>query len=117
MLASPSPRYRDLAVRIHFERSGGFAGIEIEISIETDDLPTEEAQEVERLIEICNFFALPVKPNNKLPWPDQFQYKITIESEDMTHAIEISDSTAPQEMQPLLQKLTMLALSPGSPDD
>lgn len=117
MFAGPSPRDRNLAVRIHFERSGGFAGMVVEANIETDDLPEEEARQVVQLIEKCNFFALPVKPQDEPPWPDQFQYKIAIESEDMTHAIEIGDSSAPEEMRPLLQKLTMLARSAGSLDD
>jgi hypothetical protein len=101
-------------MRIHFERSGGFAGMIFEVSVETNDLPEEEAQAIGRLVENSNFFTLPSRFDDETPRSDQFQYKIMIETENQTHTVETSDFAAPQEMRPLLQKLTILARSGGS---
>ncbi len=101
-------------MRIHFERSGGFTGMIFEVKVETNDLPDDEAQEIGRLVNNSNFFSLPSKIKDETPRPDQFQYKVMIETEDQSHAVETSDYSAPEEMKLLLRKLTIMARSAGS---
>ena len=100
-------------MHIHFERSGGFMGTRIEATINTEDLPPEEAQKVTSLIEEASFFDLPSAIASPTPGADQFQYRVTVESEERKHTVEIGDAAIPEDVQPLLRQLTILARGKG----
>ena len=103
-------------MQINFERSGGFAGMRISTTIDTASLGSEETRELQNLIDTANFFALPAMITTTSPaGVDQFQYKLTIETDDRQHTVETGDASAPDTLLPLLQKLTRLARTkPGS---
>lgn len=95
-------------MRIQFERTGGFAGMRIAVSVDTASLPADEARELIELVEAAQFFGLP--PDIQSPTgADQFHYKLTVEAEGRQHTIEAGDAAAPERLQPLFLKLTRLA--------
>lgn len=102
-------------MHIHFERTGGFAGMVTRATIDTDDLPPEDALALIEQIREVNFFALPPIISEASGGADQFQYMITVDSDEQQHTVRVGDQSAPDSLRPLLQHLTRLARSqPGT---
>ncbi|MDH3291009.1 MAG: hypothetical protein OEO20_07445 [Gemmatimonadota bacterium] len=93
-------------MRIHFERSGGFAGLQLAVTIESDTLSQEDLQQLRWLVDEADFFALPSELREQTPRADQFVYKVTVESAGRRHTVETTDEAAPPTLQPLLDWLS-----------
>ncbi len=102
-------------MRIEIERSGGFAGMRMHTTIDTETLPSEQAKELESLVDASSFFELPATVSTPPSGADRFNYKISIEAEGKKHTVETSDEVAPDSLQPLLRRLMVLARSGGRP--
>jgi hypothetical protein len=98
-------------MRIQFERTGGFAGMRVAATIDTDSLEPEAGRELQALVEAAKFFDLPAKAAASDAGTDQFHYTITVEAEGRQHRVEASDPSIPESLQPLLRRLTVLARS------
>ncbi len=97
-------------MRIFFERSGGFMGLNINTAVDTKTLPdTEEATTLEQLIEETQFFDLPENLNKQGKGADQFSYTLRVETPEQAHTVHTTDMTAPDSLRPLLSRLTYLA--------
>lgn len=92
-------------MQITFERSGGFAGIGMVKVFDTDALSTEEANQLQKLIEEADFFDLPSNINGSNSRPDRFQYKLIVEDEDRQHAVVVNEQNVPANLKPLLEYL------------
>lgn len=101
-------------MRIKIERSGGFAGMLLKATIDTETLPSEQAQELKALLDAAHFFELPAKIPGSSTGADRFQYKIAVEAEGRTHTVETGEESAPSTLQPLLRRLVVLARSGGN---
>ena len=99
-------------MRIQFDRTGGFAGLRMAATLETESLPPDEAQSLLDLVKAARFFDLPAVIEPPPAGADQFKYKLTIEAEGRRHTVEMGDASAPETLQPLLRRLTVLARSP-----
>lgn len=97
-------------MRIDFTRTGGFAGIRLTTSVETTELPPDQATNLHQLIDNAGFFNLPEKLMPDKPAPDRFDYRLTVASAQQTHSIEVNDAAAPQSLRPLLNYLTTMAM-------
>jgi hypothetical protein len=95
-------------MRIEFQRSGGFAGLRLATTVDTDKLPADEADELKRLVDAADFFHLPATLK-ATRGADQFTYRLTVEAGDRQHTLEVSESAAPESLRPLLQRLAALA--------
>ncbi len=100
-------------MKIQFERTGGFAGMRVETTIDTQSLPSQEASELQEMVDAAGFFDLPATIAAPTPGADQFQYKVTIEAGGRQHTIETGDAALPDALWPLLRRLTALARSTG----
>ncbi len=96
-------------MRIDFERSGGFAGMRMTTTVDTESLSSEETRELFELVEGAGFFELPAKISSESPGADRFQYKLTIEAEGRQHTVETGEAAVPEKLRALIQKLTMMA--------
>lgn len=96
-------------MHIIFERSGGFAGMRVAYSVDTENIPPEEALSIQELVEQADFFNLPAVTSGKSSLPDQFQYVLTLETETEKHTLETGDNSASPPLKVLLRKLTLLA--------
>jgi hypothetical protein len=95
-------------MRIIFERSGGIMGAKSRLEIDLEQLPPEQAETLRKLLNEANFFALPENSPARAA-PDGFRYAITVEVELVEHTVRVSDGTAPEELKPLLQELSLRA--------
>lgn len=94
--------------QINFKRTGGVMGREIETNIDLNELPAGEAQQLMQMITETNFFNIPQNLIESTV-PDEHEYIITVEAGNTHHTIQTSDSTAPESLRPLLEKLSQFA--------
>lgn len=94
--------------KIFFERTGGFMGRKVSASIDLDNLPDEQAKLLDELLDEADFFDLPADLT-KPTMPDAFTYNITVSTNKGKHTVRCSDSTAPDDLRPLLDELSRQA--------
>ena len=97
------------STQVHFERTGGFAGIRLATSIAAADLPADEARALEEEIQAARFFDLPEQIRGAGNEPDRFQYKITVEQGGKSHTVEVGEASMPESLRPLVEHLGNLA--------
>jgi hypothetical protein len=95
--------------RIKFERTGGFAGIRFAAEFDLDDLPEEQAHQILELLDDLDFDELPEKIFGGQQIADGFSYSITVITQKRQHSVMTTDTSAPKEMEPLLELLTRIA--------
>ena len=98
-------------MRIEFERAGGFAGMRMAVTVETETLSPEEARELQALLDAAHFFDLPAVMTAPARGADRFIYRLTVEREAQRHTVEMGEAAVPETLQPLVQRLTALARS------
>lgn len=94
---------------IHFERTGGFAGISLRAVIDSDLLEPEEQRTLEEMIESIGFFDLPPELTSSRPGADRFHYALSVQSHGERHTVEMDEEAVPEDMLPFLQQLSLLA--------
>lgn len=98
-------------MRIYFERSGGFMGRQITCNVDTAQLPSDEADALQKMVTAASFFEL---PKTAAQARDQFQYKVVVEAEQVKYTVETTDTAAPESLRPLLRQLTLMTRSTPS---
>ncbi|MFM7446973.1 MAG: protealysin inhibitor emfourin [Leptolyngbyaceae cyanobacterium] len=91
-------------MQITFERTGGFAGMIVKTTINSNTLSDDAIKHLTRLIQACDFFDLPTEMRAS-PQPDRFQYYITIQDGKNSHTVIVSESTMPGTLRPLIEWL------------
>jgi hypothetical protein len=94
--------------KIFFERTGGFMGRKVSASFDFEDLPNDLAELLDELLDDADFFELPADLTQPTV-PDAFTYNITVSSDEKQHSVRVSDTTAPDELRPLLEELSKQA--------
>jgi hypothetical protein len=96
-------------MRIQFKMEGGiayFPGLSKPITIDSAELPKQEADELKRLVNATHFFALPtVMGSPPRGAADYRQYTITIEDEGKQHTVRLTDPIGDPNLQALLTYL------------
>ncbi len=92
-------------VKVQFARTGGFAGMRLMASVDTETLPPEEADRLRRLIARAAFFEQLTSLRSATPAPDRFQYRVTVEEGDRRKTVELDESSIPKSVRPLLDYL------------
>lgn len=100
---------------IIFKRSGGILGEEVQRVIDLNELPDAESQGLMQLLAETNFFKIPQNLIDRAI-PDEYEYTVTVEAGNTNHTIQTSDSTAPEPLRRLLEKLSVLAKEGRSGD-
>ncbi len=93
-------------MHIHFERVGGFAGLRLSTTVDSDTLRREDQQLLADMVAASDFFHLPSQITAPSPDPDRFQYKITVESQDTQHTVVVDEQATPSTLRPLIKWLT-----------
>jgi hypothetical protein len=94
--------------KILFERTGGFMGRKVSASLDLNNLPDQETQALIKMIDEAGFFKLPTDLTQPT-MPDEFTYNITVFSDAGQHSVRCSDTTAPDDLRPLLEELSRQA--------
>jgi hypothetical protein len=95
-------------MKIHFERSGGFAGISTVVPpIDSHSLSSGEQDELRDMVNRAKFFELPKETPLPKKGADYYKYTITIEDDEnkRSHTIKTNDETLPPELGPLVDYL------------
>ena len=98
-------------MKISYRRTGGFAGMILSYDIDVDNLPPEEANELETLVSKADFFTLPAEISAETTGADQFQYLLTIKTGQAQHTVEVGDAAMPEKLWPLVNKIRILSRS------
>jgi hypothetical protein len=102
-------------MRIHYEQSGGLAGLDINATVNTNSLPSDEVNKLQDLVNKANFFSLNSVSSPPEMGADYFHYRITVEMEDnenehkKEHTVEIYDPV-PAQIKPLIKYLRSKAM-------
>jgi hypothetical protein len=98
-------------MRITFERTGGFMGRKVSLTLELDELPSDQAETLHRYLDEANFFTIEGTPSSPGPTRfarDEFHYLITVETRDTKHTVRTTDATMPASLRPLIEELSRL---------
>ena len=74
-------------------RTGGFAGIQMTTSVDSDTLEPEVTKQLRQIIKNAGFFALPTVISAGNSQADRFQYKITVQDGNKSHTVTVSESS------------------------
>jgi hypothetical protein len=96
-------------MRIFFERTGGFASIKLQRTLDSSELAAGEAKRLDSLLKKSRFFELPARLESASPGADRFHYKLTVEDDQGVRTVEASDASVPVELRPLIDWLTSLS--------
>ncbi len=99
-------------MRIQFEWSGGYANLNIQLHVDSDELPPDLSERLVQTIRESRFFELQPKEVQARGFgpPDVFTYRISLTDAGLTNTLVCNDVTAPESLQPLLALLRDLAL-------
>ena len=100
-------------MQIDFASSGSPVNEELTYSVDTDNLPEEQAQELERLVETSGAFDLEqdqLLNEAAAGSGDVTAYRLTLSAGDRKTTLWFNDVTAPTSLRPLLERLRELAL-------
>ncbi|XGV95156.1 MAG: protealysin inhibitor emfourin [Leptolyngbya sp. BL-A-14] len=91
------------AMHVTLERSGGFTGIPLTLTLDTATLSSEQVTQLRHLVEVADFFHVSAPPIQGQP--DRFEYTITIQDGDRVRTITVGEAAMPEPMKTLLQWL------------
>jgi hypothetical protein len=94
-------------MRIDLVRTGGFAGVRRQLSVDTSQLPPDQAERVVELADRSHLDALAAQTSTA-GVPDEFQYDLTVTREDRQYHIRLSESAVPAELRSLIDLLFRL---------
>ena len=100
-------------MQIDFASSGGFANLELGYRADTRELPEDQAQELERLIESSGVFELnqdDLNTNAAIGRADLISYRLTLSDGSRQTTLWMNDVSAPASVRPLLASLRKLAI-------
>ena len=96
---------------IYFERAGGFTGIPVKLEIDSRDLPSDEKNDLHKMIAESKFFELEQSNVSSDVRPDHFQYTLIIEGNNKKNTMNLNEQEIPDELHSLLRYLTLKARS------
>jgi len=95
-------------MRIRFKMDGGLVYVPARsepVTIDTDDLPPAEANELKRLIEAAGFFELPQTSPPPRGAADYLRYTISVTCPERSHTVHLTDPIEDAEIQALVEYL------------
>ena len=96
-------------MRIEFERSGGFAGMQLSTTVDTEDLAPRDAELLESAVDEACVDQLPRRLVSAAPGADRFQYHLVVEEGDERHEVDVGEAALPDSLRPLIEYMSMLA--------
>lgn len=96
-------------MHIKFSCIGGFANLDLNFEIDTDELPKEKYEELQNLMEQADLPNAAQSKMVKTQGFDSFSYQLDI-ADVKKKSFSFTDITAPEEVRPLLDYLRNLAI-------
>jgi hypothetical protein len=95
-------------MRVQFKTDGGFVYLPARsepVTIDTDELPAEEADELNRLIEAAGFFDLPEASAPTSGAADYLEYTISVTTAERSRTVRLTDPIEDPDVQALVEYL------------
>jgi hypothetical protein len=94
-------------MRVQFKTDGGFVYLpgQAPMTIDTDELPAEETNELERLLEVVGFFDLPETSPPPRGAADYLRYTISVTAGEYNHTVHWTDPIEDPDAQALVEYL------------
>ena len=90
-------------MRVQVTRRGGIAGIALQATIDTAELPGDDATRAESALRDLPWDRPPPKPG----LPDQFRYELAIAEQGDDRSTVLGEHDVPAALRPLLDLLTL----------
>ena len=97
-------------MHIKFSCIGGFANLDLNFEIDTDELSKEKNEELQNLMKTADLPNTAQSKVVKTQGFDSFAYQLVIADEKKKKSFSFTDITAPEEVRPLLDYLRNLAI-------
>ncbi|PCD06277.1 hypothetical protein CMV16_19065 [Peribacillus simplex] len=97
-------------MHIKFSCIGGFANLDLNFGIDIDELPKEKYEELQNLMKHADLPNAAQSKMVKTQGFDSFSYQLDIADEKKKQSFSFTDTTAPEEVRPLLDYLRNLAI-------
>jgi hypothetical protein len=92
--------------RLSFRRTGGlFAGNELSISLSPEELPDEQARELEKLMGQADLSSLAERSPLRGSGADTYQYELVLEDANGPRQLVVDQTAIPDELRPLIKWL------------
>jgi hypothetical protein len=102
-------------MRIKFEMHGGFAyfpGLNTPLEIDTEHLESQQASQIESMINKVCFFDLPEQPSTPAPGAADFRtFIITVDDGQKSHMVQVSEPVENAALQELIDYFQVLLRS------
>ena len=95
-------------MKVTLERTGGFAGLRMYISVDSESLLAQEAADLEKLVQRADFFNINVRENSQ-SMPDGFQYVLSVDDTGRQRTLQFTDGSMPEKLQPMVNDLVLRA--------
>ncbi|HAX70888.1 MAG TPA: hypothetical protein PK152_20865 [Anaerolineales bacterium] len=96
-------------MKIHYQQTGGFMGRLLELDLNLDEEPEEQAGALRNLIDTSDFMNLKEENPASLYGRDSYHYRIMVETETIQHSVHVTDMSMPAALRPLIEELSRLA--------
>lgn len=97
-------------MHIKFSCIGGFANLDLNFEIDTDELPKEKYEELQNLMKQADLPNAAQSKMVKTQGFDSFSYQLDIADEKKKQSFSFTDISAPEEVRPLLDYLRNIAI-------
>jgi hypothetical protein len=92
-------------VRIALTRTGGFAGLRQEASVDDAGLAPGERTELARLVAAAGVFSLRPEAGGPPPAPDRFRYRLVVEDGGRRCDLRLAEEALPEGLRRLVRWL------------
>ena len=96
-------------MRVEFERTGGFAGMQLSTDVDTADLAPRDAELLESAVKEADFAQLPRRLMSAAPGADRFQYHLVVEQGGERYEIDVGEAALTDALRPLIEHLSTFA--------
>jgi hypothetical protein len=95
-------------MKVSVKKSGGYAGVSENFSVDTSQIDGQAAQQIENMIQSIGFFSFPADAAGV--GSDLMRYEITVDDGQRQHTIAFSDDGSPQtdSLRWLVEKLSQI---------
>lgn len=100
-------------MRLDLVRSGGFANLRVPASLDTEELPPGEAQEIEALVGKVDLKSLADRSPLHGRGADRFQYDLRVVRDGEEQRVIVSESAASPELRAVIDRVLTQGSDPG----
>jgi Emfourin len=89
-------------MKVSIVRGGGFGGLVTVTTADTASLAPEDAERLRAEVEQTGLFDLPEHMSGPPQQPHPFSYAVTVEDQDRTHTVRVSEEDLPESLSSLV---------------